>query len=153
MSDRELIWVSAALAEEYKQLDSVEEQERLVKKFIENKRLDIEQEQEQLTESMLLFKSVCLAHKKALREVYEEQSDLLYKLWEEMGDVSTQIDNHVKGLTNQIKPLRNEVENLKKEINSLSLYVPDKFVSVVEQISQMDERTKVLLRAVLNMEV
>ena len=152
MSNRELIWVSAVLAEEYKQLDSVEEQERLVKKVIENKRLDIEAEQELLSESVLLFKSVCLAHRKALQQVYEEQSDLLYKMWEEMGDVSTQINSHVKQLTNQIKPLRNEVEELKKEINSLSLYVPDKFVSVVEQVSNMDDRTKVLLRDVLDMD-
>lgn len=35
--NQELIWVSEGLAKSYKQLDSGEEQERLVKKLIESK--------------------------------------------------------------------------------------------------------------------
>jgi hypothetical protein len=149
---KELIWVSKELADEYKQLKSVEEQERAVKKIINNKRLDLEEEQELLSENVLLFKSVCLAHKKALSSVYQEQSDMLYKLWEDMGDVSSQISQHVKQMTNQIAPLKREVSNLKKEFEGLRLYVPERLARLAEQVGSMDEKTKSLLRELLVIE-
>jgi chromosome segregation ATPase len=146
---KELIWVSKELADEYKQLESVEEQERAVKKIIESKRLDLEEEQELLSENVLLFKGVCLAHKKELSKVYQEQADLLNTLWEDMGDVSTQISQHVNQMTKQIAPLKREVADLKKELDGLRLYVPERLARLAEQVSSMDEKTKSLLRELL----
>jgi len=149
---KELIWVSAELAKKYNDLESVEEQERIVKKVIADKRLDIEAEQEQLDESILQFKSVCLAHRKALEGVYKEQSDTLYTLWEDMGDVSSQINQHVRQMTDKITPLKREVEQLKKELSGLSLYVPEQLARIAEQVGSMDEKTKSLLRELLVVE-
>jgi len=149
---KELIWVSKKLAEEYNQLESVEEQERIVKKVITDKRLNIEAEQELLSESVIQFKSVCLAHRKALENVYKEQSDILIKLWEDMGDVSTQINQHVRQMTDQVTPLKREVASLKKEIEGLRLYVPEQLARIAEQVGSMDEKTKSLLRELLVVE-
>ena len=149
---KELIWVSKKVANEYKQLKGVEKEEQAVKKIIESKRLDLEEEQELLSDNVLLFKSVCLAHKKELGKVYKEQSDLLNTLWEDMGDVSSQISHHVKHITSQIAPLKKEIASLKKEIEGLHLYVPEQFVRLVVQIGSMDEKTKSLLREVLAVE-
>jgi Na+/phosphate symporter len=146
---RELIWVSKKLAEEYKQLDSVEEQERAVKRIIKDKRLDLEEEQELLSESLLMFKSVCLSHRKELTNVYEEQLDLLNRLWEDMGDIKTQINQHVEKMVNKISPLRKEVSDLKKEIENLRLYVPEQLARLAEHVGGMDENTRSLLRELL----
>ncbi len=148
---KELIWVSKELAEEYKQLESVEEQERAVKKIIKDKRLDLEQEQELLSESLLQFKSVCLAHRKGLEKVYQEQADTLNTLWEDMGDVTTQINKSVTALANRIGPVRQQVEALKKEISGLNVYVPENLIHLAAQVATMDEKTKVLLQNLLNL--
>ena len=156
--DRELIWVTKEFAEEYKQLGSVEEQERAVKKLINNKRLDLEEEQELLSESLLQFKSVCLAHRKELEKVYKEQADTLYTLWEDMGDVGTMIAQHARKMASEIKPIRKEVDELnlgikalKEKINKTNFYFSDQFVNIAATVGSMNEETKGLLRALLNM--
>jgi RecB family endonuclease NucS len=154
--DKELIWVSKRIAEEYKQLDSVEEQERAVKKVIEKKRLDLNEEQELLSESLLQFKSVCLAHRKELEKTYQEQADKLYSLWEEMGDVSTMVAEHSRMIAAGIDPIRREVSELakglatfKRELAGLDLHVPTSFVEVASVVGRMDDKTKGLLRDLL----
>lgn len=152
MKDKELIWVSKELAEEYNQLESAKEQERAVKKIINDKRLDIEAEQELLSESLLQFKSVCLAHRKGLEKVYREQADTLNTLWEDMGDVTTQIDTSVNKLTGRISPLKQQVASLKKEIGGLNIYVPENLVKLASQVATMDDKTKILLHSLLDIE-
>lgn len=157
--NKELIWVSAEFAEEYKQLDSVEAQERAVKKIIQDKQLDLDREQELLSENLLQFKSVCLVHRKELQKVYQEQADTLYTLWEDMGDVTSEIGEHARKVADIILPLKNEVQSLakqvsqlKKEISELHLYIPEQLVTLTLQVASMDEKTKILLRNLLNMD-
>ena len=157
MEKQELIWVSRELAEEYKKLDSVDEQEAIVKKLINKKKLDIEQEQEQLSDSLLQFKSVCLVHKKELGKVYEEQADKLYSLWEETGDVSSMITKHARDISSLVQPMRTEINNLSKDIadlkkamSELNIYGAERILEVVSKVKTMDEETKFLLKTLLN---
>ena len=155
--EKELIWVSKELAEEYKSLESTEAQEAAVKKVISQKRLDLDAEQELLSESMLIFKSVCLAHKKELTKVYNEQSDALYKMWEDMGDVSSEVVKHAKATAELIAPIRTEVAALRKQIDGikhdlcgLDLYIPENMCRLAESVAGMDENTKVILQKLLS---
>jgi archaellum component FlaC len=148
---KELIWVTKETAEAYKQLETVEEQEKMVKKIIHNKRLDIEGEQELLEENLLVFKGVCLAHRKELSKVYGEQNDLLEKLWEEVGDISGKINESAGELAAKIKPLKDEVACLKREIEGLRLFVPDQLTRLAATVKSMDEDTRSLLRDLLNL--
>ena len=155
--DTEYIRVSKNLADEYKKLESVEEQEAAVKRVIEKKRLDLDAENEMLGESLLQFKSVCLAHKKELEKVYQDQSDKIYAMWEDMGDVTTMVNQHARSVAAQIEPLKNEVAGLKRTIDELRrsleglhLYVPQQLAEVTTQIAKMDDKTKALLSILLN---
>lgn len=157
MSENELIWVSKELAEEYKNLDSVEAQEAAVKKIIERKRLDIEGEQELLSDSLLQFKSVCLVHRKELGKVYQEQADKLYELWEETGDISTLVSRHAKNIAAEIDPIRREIgelsrsiADLKKSLDVINIHVPEKLATVVSMVAAMDADTKSLMRDLLD---
>jgi len=157
MEGKELIWVSKDLAQKYKDMDGSEELEMAVRKVIEKKRLDLEGEQELLSESLLMFKSVCLAHKRELEKAYQVQADNIYSLWEEMGDVSSLVGQHAKAIAAQIDPIRREisetkktVDELKRALQSLDLYVPQQLAAVTEQVARMDEKTKALLSTLLN---
>ena len=150
------IWVSAELAKEFEQLKSVEEQEASVKRVIERKRLDLDAENEMLGESLLQFKSVCLAHKKELEKVYQEQADKIYALWEDMGDVSSMVSRHAKALSAEIKPItlevqaaKRSVDELKKSVLDLNVYGAERVVELAKMVSQMDDKSKEILSALL----
>lgn len=151
------IWVSKKLADEYNTLESVEEQEASVKRIIEKKRLDLDLENELLSESLLVFKSVCLVHKKELEKVYKEQADKLYALWEDTGDITTMVNQHARSVAAQIEPLKNEVVGLKRNIDELKrsleglhLYVPQQLAEITTQVAKMDDKTKGLLSVLLH---
>ncbi len=150
------IWVSKKLAEEYNSLESVEEQEASVKRVIEKKRLDLDAENEMLGESLLAFKSACLVHKKELEKVYQDQSDKIYAMWEDMGDVSTMVSRHAKELAAEIKPVsleiqaaKKSVDELKKSVLDLNIYGAERVVELAKIVAQMDEKSKEILSALL----
>lgn len=150
MEQREYVWIDKRLAEKLKKLDSIELQEEAVKEVIKEKKLDLSSEFEQLDESLLMFKSVCLTHKKELEKVYKEQADTLYKMWETDGDTSTAILQHARKLANELHPVKSEVRELVDSIKELKkltgdLPLPYKFVESVEAISRMNAETKDLL--------
>jgi hypothetical protein len=157
MEDKELIWVSKKLAEEFKSLDKVEEQEASVKRVIASKRLSLDEENELLSESLLEFKSVCLVHKKELQKVYEEQENALYKMWEDMGDISTKILEHSRKVasktreaTREIETMRTNIDALKKTLSGFEIYGADSLAKLAQNVSQMDENTKNILKFLLN---
>ena len=150
---RELIWVSEKVAKQYKGLESGEEQEEIIRDLLKQKRIDMERENEQLEESVLVFKSVCLAHKREITKVYEEQAKLLEELWEESGDISMKVHDQVEKITEQIAPLKKEIDILKTKIRELNIYIPENFVSLAAQVRGMDNDTKMLLRDLLDMSI
>jgi len=154
--EKEHIWVSKNLADEYKRLESVEEQEAAVKRVIEKKKLDLDAENEMLGESLLQFKSVCLAHRKELEKVYQDQADKIYAMWEELGDVSTMVSQHAKSLAAEIAPItkeiataRQNVDALKKSVSELDIYGAERVVELAKMVAQMDEKSKEILSALL----
>jgi len=153
MSDKELIWVSKDLAESFNKLDTTQEQEIMVKKIIENKRLDLESEYDLLEESMLVFKGVCLKHKNDLDSVYKEQSQKLYGLWEDMGDVSSEVKKHSDSLKSQLNGLKSEVDSvasstnhLEKQLSNLNVHSAGRVVELAKTISNMDDSTKSIMK-------
>lgn len=156
LDEKTHIWVSKKLADEYNALESVEEQEASVKRVIEKKRLNLDAENELLGESLLSFKSVCLAHKKELEKVYQEQADKIYSLWEEMGDVSSMVSRHAKELAAEIKPISHEIQvatrsvgELKKAVSELNIYGAERVVELARMVATMDEKSKEILAALL----
>lgn len=154
MGEKDCIWVSKELAAQYKALDSIEEQEASVKRVIEKKRLDLDAENELLGESLLSFKSVCLAHKKELEKVYQDQADKIYALWEEMGDVSSMISRHAKMVAGEVEPISRaiaeatmNVGRLKTSCNEMNIYGAERIVELARTVATMDDKTKELLSA------
>lgn len=151
-----LIWVSKELEKEYNSFEDVSKQEAVIKKIIERKKIDIEQENEQLSDSLLQFKHTCLVHKRELEKVYHEESEKLYKLWEEMGDISSEVIRHARKVATEISPiktavsqLQSDISHLKKELSGLNFYIPDRLVEIASIVGKMDESTKTLLRDLL----
>jgi uncharacterized coiled-coil DUF342 family protein len=154
------LYIDKNLAEQYKQLESVEAQEEAVKKLILRKGLDLEEENEHLSESLLQFKHVCLKHKIELQKVYNEQSENLYNLWESCGDVTSQISKHAKSIATEIEQINrsiahtsSDVDKLKEKINSVNIYGAERIVELAKMIAKLDDATKDILSQILTKKI
>jgi len=150
MNEKDYVYIDKKLAEKIKQFESIELQEEAVKDVIRKKKLDLSSEFEQLDESLLMFKSTCLTHKKELEKIYKEQAEALYNMWETDGDVGSTIIQHARKMANELHPVKTEIRELIDSIKELKkltgeLHLPYKFVESVEAISRMNSETKDLL--------
>ena len=155
--EKDLVWLPRSIADKVKQVDTVEEADRLIQEYIQLKRNNFKHELENLDDDVLLFKSVCLKHRNELKKVYDEQSYLLDKLWEDCGDMGSKIHRHAKTLAEKLKPITAEVNSLKTSIHEVKMlldtvnfYPPNTLIQVTESVARMDASTKELLRDLLN---
>ena len=158
IEEKDLVWLPKSVANKVKQLETVEEADRLVQEYIKTKRQDFNRELENLDDDVLIFKGSCLKHRQELKKVYVEQSELLDKLWEDCGDMGSKIHRHAVALAAELAPLTAEVKNLKASIDevrrlidSVSFYPQQTFIQTVESVARMDDKTKGLLRDLLDL--
>jgi len=156
--EKDLVWLPKSIADKVKQLETVEAADKLIQEYIKTKRQDFIRELENLDDDVLIFKGVCLKHRQELKKVYVEQSELLDRLWEDCGDMGSKIHRHAVALAAELTPLTAEVKNLKASIEEVKrligqadFYPQQTFVSTVESIARMDDKTKGLLRGLLDL--
>ena len=158
MEEKALVWLPKSVADKVKQIETVEEADRLIQEYIQLKRENFKHELDNLDDDVLAFKGACLKHRTELKKVYHEQSDLLDKLWEDCGDMGSKIHRHAVALAAELAPLTAEVKNLKASIDevrrlidSVSFYPQQTFIQTVESVARMDDKTKGLLRDLLDL--
>ena len=158
MEEKDLVWLPKSVADKVKQIETVEEADSMIQEYIKTKRQDFTRELENLDDDVLIFKGVCLRHRQELKKVYDEQADLLDKLWEDCGDMGSKIHKHAVAmaaelapLTAEVKSLKSSIEEVKKLIHEVSFYPAQQFVSTVESVARMDDKTKGLLRDLLDL--
>lgn len=150
--DKDLIWVPKKIADEYKAAESDETKEKIIKRILDKQKIDIESEFDRLNEVELQFKAICITHKNTLEKVYKEQYDMLYKLWEETGDVYSEVSNKNKELkqsaekTNDVvKSIKDNIDNINKVLN-FDVYAIERFVALIDKLNMADAKTKEMLQ-------
>lgn len=156
--EKDLVWLPKSVAAKVKLVETVEEADNMIQEYIKTKRQDFTRELENLDDDVLIFKGVCLKHRQELKKVYDEQTDLLDKLWEDCGDMGSKIHEHAVALAAELAPLTAEVKNLKSSIEEVKrligqvdFYPQQTFIQTVESIARMDDKTKGLLRDLLDL--
>ena len=158
MEEKDLVWLPKSVADKVKQIETVEEADSMIQEYIKTKRQDFIRELENLDDDVLTFKGVCLRHRQELKKVYVEQADLLDKLWEDCGDMGSKIHKHAVAmaaelapLTAEVKSLKSSIEEVKKLIGQVNFYPQQTFIQTVESVARMDDKTKGLLRDLLDL--
>lgn len=158
MEEKALVWLPKSVADKVKQIETVEEADRLIQEYIKTKRQDFTRELENLDDDVFVFKGACLKHRIELKKVYNEQSALLDKLWEDCGDMGSKIHKHAVALaaelapiTAEVKSLKSSIEEVKKLIGQVDFYPQQTFIQTVENVARMDDKTKGLLRDLLDL--
>lgn len=147
--EKDLIWVPKKLAEEYKQLESCEEQEKLVKQVLRDRKLDIENELNMLSEDAIRFKASCLAHRNELHKIYMEEYGKVDQILSDTDSLHAKVRADAKKLESDLRPISDSIngmlENfskLKKQLEEFNVYGADRVVDLVGRISQLDEKSK-----------
>lgn len=150
------IYVGKDIADQLRKSESMEFAESVIKKIIEKKRLDLTNEYDALDDDMVKFKAVCLVHRNTLKKVYEEQTNKLDNLFYEMDSIQKKTNEHAKRLAESVIPIRGTIDGimrdvcaLKKQIEGMSLYIPENLARLATVVSQMDDKTKSILSALL----
>jgi len=139
-----------SIIKKFKDIDSVEELAKLCEETIKDKRLNIKQQNENLEDDVLRFKSFCLSHRTHMREVYSEEEELLYKMWEDLDKKTTETRNRIKDMSKEISKVSSSVGIFKKELSDLHIYGADRLLELANTINNMDQNTKDILRHVLS---
>ena len=158
MEERELVWLPKSVAAKVKLVETVEEADSMIQEYIKTKRQDFTRELENLDDDVLIFKGVCLRHRQELKKVYDEQAGLLDKLWEDCGDMGSKVHKHAVAmaaelapLTAEVKSLKSSIEEVKRLIGQVDFYPQQTFIQTVESVARMDDKTKGLLRDLLDL--
>jgi len=144
------VYLPVSIANKIEAADSVEAQASIAKEVINKKRLDITRENEMLEDDVLKFKSFCLTHRTEMRKIYQEEEDLLYKMWEDLDEKTTEKRKKISGMSKQLSMFADDVNTLKKTIDGFNLYSAEKLAELARSIDAMDDNTKDILRYVLS---
>lgn len=144
------VWWPKSMIEKFKSIETIEELSKIVDETIAKKRLNIKQQDEQLEDDVLRFKSFCLSHRTHMKAVYREEEDLLYKMWEDLDERTTETRNKIKNMSKEISKVSGSIADFKKEIDGLNVYGAEGLTELARTISNMDKNTKDILRHVLS---
>jgi hypothetical protein len=76
-------------------------------------------------------------------------SDVLYKLWEEHGDMQSAMSRKVSDATKQLKVLEGRVEDIKKGLESLNTYKLEHLLELIAKFNDMTDADKRLFEVLL----
>ena len=158
MEEKDLVWLPKSIAAKVKQIETVEDADNMIQEYIKTKRQDFTRELENLDDDVLTFKGVCLRHRQELKKVYDEQANVLDDLWIDCGDMGSKIHKHAVAmaaelapLTAEVKSLKASIEEVKRLIGQVDFYPQQTFIQTVESVARMDDKTKGLLRDLLDL--
>lgn len=149
MNDKELIWVPAKLKETLEKMNSDEEQLKIVEKYINDRKLDISNDIEALDDDLLRFKAFALKYKTEIKAVYNEQSDILYKLFEDCGDIQSKMYLKIEETKKKLNPITEKIKEINFVLDKINIYKIEKVIELIEKFNRMSEEDKRLFEILI----
>ena len=132
-------------------------QEKVIEDIIKRKQLEVECEMSILDEQVLQFKLVSSRFERSLSEAYEQQEEKLQKLIDTVSSQHDKVREASIKLSSNIYPLKNEVNNMvdtlekfDRRLTDINTYRIEKFLDILERISQLDEKSQTVLAGLLS---
>lgn len=152
MKERDLIWVNKDLAEQYKELDTDFKKVELVNKIIADKKLDITNDIQNLDDDLLRFKAFALNYSTAFKKTYEDQSEKLFKIWEDCSEPINKIDAKTMSIRKDIIGISKDIDGLAKQLETLNTYKLERLIELIQTYNNMSDNDKDVFKVILNRE-
>ena len=151
MEDKELIWVTKEQAKIFKDLDSELDKKNFVDKLIAERKIDIQNSIESLDDDLLRLKAFALTYKTKLAKTYDEQTEVLEKLWKTHDEKIYELNNKIKQLQSELEKAIEQIKSINNSLSNISTYSIDKLIEVVHKVNNMSEADKKLMVDLINM--
>lgn len=138
---QEFIWVSKEFADQYKQIESIEEKHKVFEEYLktvtESSRKEFKANLENLDEDVAIYTGLMLKVKQAFEKAKNEQLSASYALWEKFDTELPSTKQKVDKLIEVLKPLSEKLNELNKTLKSIETYDIDRLIGVVEKLSSL----------------
>lgn len=132
-------------------------QQKVIEDIIKRKQLEVEAEMSILDEQVLQFKLVSSRFERSLSEAYEQQDEKLQKLidtvsgqYDKVRETSTKLASNLYPLKNEVNSMVETLEKFDRRLTDINTYRIEKFLDILERISQLDDKTQVILAGLLS---
>ena len=132
-------------------------QQKVIEDIIKRKQLEVEAEMSILDEQVLQFKLVSSRFERSLSEAYEQQDEKLQKLidtvsgqYDKVRETSTKLASNLYPLKNEVNSMVETLEKFDRRLTDINTYRIEKFLDILERISQLDDKTQIILAGLLS---
>lgn len=138
MSDKELVWVPANVAEHFKAIEDGSLAEDYILAYVKNLQRDIETSTECLDEDIALLKARGIAYKRAFAQAFEEEQEAILALWEESQTRGEKAKADAREQTRSIRAVTDELAHATREmVNALDALQTWKAKDTLEMIKNL----------------
>ena len=148
--DKELIWISKELAEEYKRLDTDIEKSNMVNEIIRKKRIDINDDLEYLEEDLIRFKGFALSYASKFQEAYKEQGLKIEKIWDDCQEPIEKVRAETNKVKKEIGGILDVVKNISHSLENLDTYKLESIIKIIDKYNMMTDEDKEIFSLILN---
>lgn len=159
MEEKEYVsfYVPKEQAERVKRAQGKADEYTMIEELIASTNKSLKDDLAGLDDDVLRFKGMLLAYKDAYRKALEENRDAVYALWEKIDESLPDMKQKAKVLVGglgevmpQLVEALEVTKSITKALESTNTYQLQRMVELVSAIQNTDDKTKDILRAVLN---
>lgn len=150
MEEKEYVYLDKRVAEKIKNLDSVEHQLEVIGNILEERKKDIRLDMENLDDDMLQFKAFAVKYRKELEEVYKDQQDKAYKLWEKYNEELPRVREALKPVIDEVNKLTDIVDALNKKLTAISSWEVKELSTLLDILQHLSTKNASQIRKIVN---
>jgi hypothetical protein len=148
MENQELMFVDKQIADRIKNLENVDQIE-VINKILEERKQDMRLDMENLESDMLQFKVFAMKYRKELEEVYKDQQDKAYKLWEKYNEELPRIQAAIQPVIDEVNKLTVVVDTLNNKLEKITSWEVDKLSKLIDSLRTLSTRDASRIREIV----
>lgn len=143
------IWVPEEIGKRYEQATGDGTKIDIIETLIQSMKNDVKMSLESFDDDVLAYKGMVLKYKKAFQEVYENQSEKIDQLWEDIQKTLPRQDDLIKQVKDSLVPILDCIEKLAKKVEHVNTYHLMRMVELIDKVNACDDKTKEVLLKVI----
>jgi hypothetical protein len=105
---------------------------------------------ENLDDDMLQFKAFAVKYRKELEEVYKDQQDKAYKLWEKYNEELPRVREALKPVIDEVNKLTDIVDALNKKLTAISSWEVKELSTLLDILQHLSTKNASQIRKVVS---
>lgn len=144
MDKKELVWVSAELAERYKKLGSDEARYQVFEEYLDTiskqSNKDFRANLDGLEEDVAIYTGLMFKVKQAFEKAKNEQLSASYDLWERFEDELPSTNKKIDRLISVIDPLVAKLETVNHNLKRIDTFNVERLIKLLADFEQLSDK-------------